>query len=275
MRSVVGSIKLEQLVLDGPSGLPNRKLEKWPFTNIPVSNVVKCRSTYLPKLSILNLKNLKSLKFHGNLEHGCEILGREMPNLEHLIFNHLSYPGSTRLCLNELRVLFLRDILEDTKLIIDCPKLTALRCNRISSIEIKHPETLIYIGSYYFEDEILNFKNLKSIHVNEAINRENILQQLPHLKLISIYTDWFLGDRILSTVRTVYNLMDEKQKLKSDVKIMFKREEIKNIEQLEKHSHVQDIYIFERRCPGDFDGYDEDVFYDGRHCPFDFDGCDS
>ena len=232
--------------------------------------MVKFRSTYLPELSILNLKHLKSLKFHGNLEHGCEIFGQEMPKLEHLIFNQLSYRGSTRLCLNELRVLFLRDILEDTKLIIDCPKLTALRCNRISNIEIIHPETLIYIGSYYFEDEILNFKNLKSIHVNLVSNRENILQQLPHLKLISIYADGNPGERALKSVQTVYNLMNEKQNLESDVKIMFKREEIKNIEQLEIYGQIQDIFSYDNDCRGDFDDYDEDVFYDGHHCPCDF-----
>ena len=241
-----------------PVGCSNRKLEKWSFTNIPIKNVIKCQSLYLPVSSILNLKYLKYLKFYGSLKHGCEIFGQEMPNLEHLILNQLWYRDSTRLCLDKLRVLFLRDIFECT-LIIDCPKLTALRCNRISSIEIKHPETLTYIGTSNFDDKILNFKNLESIHVNDIDSKENILQQLPHLKLISIYAE-HCHRYSLYTLRTLSNLIIEKQNLKSDVKIIYKREEIKNIEQFDELSDDDDPfyyhYLNEPIYSGDFDGYD-------------------
>ena len=234
----------------------------WPLTNIPIRNAIQsseqCPSIFPPELSILNVKHLKYLKFYGDLKHGCEIFNQEMPNLEQLIFGHLSCRGSVRLCLDQLRVLFLKDILGDT-LTIDCPSLTALRCNRISKIEIKHPETLTYIGSGCFDDKILNFKNLESIHVNDIVSEENILQQLPHLNLISIYSDSCNHDSSY-TLDNVHALMIEKQNLKRDVKIIYKREEIENIGQLDaafKDIESSDAYDYDHTPhPSDFEDYD-------------------
>ena len=243
-------------MLNGSSVWPDIKLKRWPFTNIPVRNLVKCRDIYPPDLSILNLKDMKFLMYNFELEDEYDF-SQKFPNLECLIFRSLADCDS-KLCLDKLRLLFFSNLSGSTSILIDCPKLLLLKVDTLFGIEIKHPKTLRYISINNFDDKMFNFTNLNFIYVKEIGDRENILQQLPHLKLISIYADDCFGHRFLDTVQTVRNLMIEKQNLKRNVKIIFKRNEIKSIEQLDEIIDEEDpsYYDYDSNPSSDFDGYD-------------------
>lgn len=169
------------------------------------------------------------------------------PHLEYLSFEDLYFSGPIQLCFDQLKILEFGSALNigstfDDRLTIDCPKLTELMCASLSGIEIKHPETLRSISIAHFDDQIFNFRNLESIAFEKTGQQEHILQQLPHLRSISIgihgglqgrYSDHiFFGARFLANSQFLRNLINEKQNLKRDVKLSIMGIEIKSRYQL-------------------------------------------
>lgn len=205
--------------------------------------MINCNTPNPLESSILNLTGLKYLLINFSLKSDeCEILNK-FTNLEQLF---LYYISNRELRLDKLKVLVFRNTNRD-RLRIDCPKLHTLKCYDLSQVEIKHPQTLNYISTLSFNDVILNFKNLKGIGVGEVYEKENILQQLPHLKFFNIYATHLIGlDRFPQTVQNARNLLNEKQILKRDVKIRFRYQEITNVQQLAQFFDNDDPYAEHR-----------------------------
>lgn len=207
--SVVSDIKIEELALIDQDDPLHRQLKHWPFTNRPIVNVVFCKFINLLESSFLNLKNLKYLLINFDLEptYNQHKILYKFPNLENLFLNYI--------------------------FTIDCPRLHTLRCSPLTLMRIKHPETLRFIAVYSFEDNILNFKNLEEIEVCDIGQSVNILEQLPHLKAISINPHKF-GRCLSICAKDVSNLINEKQRLKKDVKIYLDEKEINDIQQFDE-----------------------------------------
>lgn len=234
---IIKGINVNELALTTtfkPLGAKN-----WYRTNKRIKNELKIKTlNQMSKIfdtSIVNLTNLTNLLI--TFDYPClNKLKRFSKSLIHLELYCL-IGSDNDLKMKRLECLFL-DSISPSNIHINSPNLKFLATSLDSSnLSIKFPSKIESFYSYYFNNLIDKFVNLKELKVNQIDYIDtNIIEKLPKLEIIHFRARRHLGHSFVTTFFTIRHLLAQSQRLNNGLKIYFRKDLITSMEQLTKYS---------------------------------------